>query len=804
MLHLFRLLNIGCAWLMLSFGGIVVGGELQSDTTTQIDFNRDVRTILSDNCFKCHGPDVKQRQANLRLDRSESATNPAESGAIAIVPRDIAKSELVHRISTNDDSLRMPPLDSHKKLTREQKALLIRWIDEGAKYKSHWAFVRPVRHQAPTSRVEEAGFKVQNEIDVFIADRLRRESLTMSPEADKATLIRRVTFDLTGLPPTLDEIDAFLADESSEAYSKVVDRLLASPHYGEHMARYWLDAARYADTNGYQVDLERTMWPWRDWVIDAYNRNLPFNQFTIEQLAGDLLPNPTHEQLLATGFNRNHCITVEGGVIDEEYRVEYIMDRVTTTATTWLGLTLGCCRCHDHKYDPLTQKEFYQLFAFFNQMPEKGYGEGMASAPKLSLATEEQSQKLKEFDEQLAETKLCLESIASNEAKGEQKALEQQQTELQKKRDELEKQVLHVMVMHDAKQVRETFVLNRGQYDQPQEKVNPDIPAALPPLPQDAPHNRLGLARWLVDPANPLTARVIVNRDWQRYFGVGLVKTAEDFGMQAEWPSNPELLDWLATEFVRSGWDIKHVQRLIATSATYRQSSNISPQLLERDPANRMLARGPRFRMAAEQIRDTALAVSGLLSQKMGGPSVNPYQPDGLWAELNDREGLSMKFVQSHGEDLYRRSVYTFWKRTVPPPTMQVFDAPEREYCVVRRSNTNTPLQALVLLNDIQMVEAARKLAERMLTKGGGSFEEKLNYGFRLATARRPSKKELEVLHRAWQEQHTELMNDLEAAKRLLNVGESPVNTMLDPVELASCTHVARLILNLDETITKN
>lgn len=790
-------------WVLL-FGsptGWGPGTSLASEKP--LDFNRDVRPILSNNCFKCHGPDAKQRQGGLRLDVRDSATSVADSGAKAIVSGDPGNSELIRRIMHADENERMPPPDSHKTLTAEQKEMLARWIKQGAEYKAHWAFVAPDRPNVPA--VAHSETRIVNPIDAFIADRLLSEGLSMSPEADKAVLLRRVTFDLTGLPPTIAEIDAFLADNSPQAYDKVVERLLNSPRYGEHMARYWLDAARYADTNGYQVDLGRTMWPWRDWVIDAFNRNLPFDQFTIEQLAGDLLPNPSPSQRLATGFNRNHCITVEGGVIDEEYRVEYVMDRVTTTGTTWLGLTLGCCRCHDHKYDPFTQKEFYQLFAFFNSVAEKGFGEnGSGTAPKMAFWTSELQQRRAALEQQLTEIKVQLQQTAAKEASDLRTSLEQQLAATQQKRNELDKEVLQVMVMQDAERPRDTFVLDRGQYDQPTVKVGPDVPAGLPPLPADATRNRLALAKWLVDAANPLTARVIVNRDWQRLFGTGLVKTVEDFGVQAEWPSHPELLDWLAVEFVRSGWDVKHMQRLIVTSATYRQASRVTPELLERDPENRLLARGPRFRLSGEQIRDAALATGGLLSTKFGGPSVSPYQSDGLWAELNDRDGLSMKFEQSHGEDLYRRSVYTFWKRTVPPPTMQVFDAPEREFCVVRRSNTNTPLQALVLLNDIQMVEAARKLAERMLTEAGQSLDERLSYAFRLAIARKPSPAELDVLRRAWNEEHTVLASDPVAVKRLLAVGESTANPSLDPLELAACANVARMILNLDEAITKN
>jgi hypothetical protein len=600
-------------------------------------------------------------------------------------------------------------------------------------------------------------------------------------------------------------VDAFVADHRPDAYERLVDRLLASPHYGEHMALDWLDAARYADTHGYHLDSGRDLTRWREWVIDAFNRNLRFDRFTVEQLAGDLLPNATPEQKIASGFHRNHMINFEGGAIPQEYLTAYLVDRVNTTAAVWLGLTLGCCQCHDHKFDPFSQKEFYQLYAFFNNVPEKGLdgNEGNA-APVLPLPTAAQRRTLEQLDAAIKGAEEWQKEFAPRSATG--KAVREQLTKLQQARAELAKHVATTMVMQELPQPRDTFVLVRGQYDKPGQKVTAAVPARLHPLPSGTPANRLGLARWLVDPANPLTARVVVNRYWQTYFGTGLVKTAEDFGSQGEPPSHPELLDWLATEFQRTGWDMKQMQRLIVTSATYRQASAVTPQLLAKDPENRLLARMTRLRLPAEFIRDQALAASGLLNGVIGGKSVSPYQPPGLWQELSSRgdsdQWTAQKYVQSHGQDLYRRTMYTFWKRTSPPPTLVTFDAPDRETCTVRRPRTNTPLQALVLMNDPTYVEAARKLAERVMREAE-TAEERIVLAFRLATGRRPKAEEVGVLRRVFEQQLSSFRRDKEAARKLLSVGEASRGSKLDEAELAAWASVASVILNLDEAVTR-
>ncbi len=988
-----------------------------------IDFNREIRPILSDKCFRCHGPDATSREADLRLDVRELAFED-RGGYRVIVPGDPEASELIRRVTQEDPSLHMPPAESKLAMSESEIVRLRRWIAAGAPWKEHWAFLAPSRPPRPD--VSDPDWP-RNAIDYFVLARLDQDGLAPSPEADRETLIRRVTLDLTGLPPAIEEIDAFLADASHDAYERLVDRLLQSPHYGEHMARLWLDAARYADTNGYQYDTERTQWPWRNWVIRAYNRNQSFDQFTIEQLGGDLLPDATIDQQIATGFNRNHGITIEGGIIDEEYRTEYVIDRVVTTSTVWMGLTMVCARCHDHKYDPFTQRDFYGLFAFFNQVPERGNsgfdprvrvpdaildrlrdeiaeldrcldeaepqiasaqmqweasvtqggalpagwmiavpsrvtaqsgatlklledqstlaggdapgqevydavlstqrtgitairlealtheslpenGPGRAfnsnfvlsefeatitpesgseppRALKFTSAVADYSQKNFEIAKAIdgdtgtgwavdgptrkqsctavfttdqpfgfgggteirvrlrhlygtahaigrfrfalsttpgiglvddvsglvgipasartPEQKVRLrQHFLKTQAPEEFRRLWTRRSELLGEAERREKTRVMTMVMQDMPQPRTTHVLQRGQYDKPQEAVSAHVPSLFPPLPSDAAADRLALARWLVDPAHPLTARVAVNRYWQKYFGIGLVKTAEDFGSQGQPPSHPELLDWLASEFVRTGWDVKAMQRLIVTSATYRQSGVVTPALQSRDPENRLLARGPRARLQAEMVRDQALAISGLLVDEIGGPSVYPYHPAGLWLEINNRPGYSRAYEQGHGRDLYRRSMYTFWKRTVPPPSMQTFDAPEREFCVVRRSTTNTPLQAFVLLHDPQFVEAARSLAERML-RHGGDTRDRLVYGFRLATSRRPSEAEVAVLERVFEARRSLYCEDHEAAQQLLAVGEATHDESLDLIEHAAYTAVARILLNLNETITK-
>jgi Protein of unknown function (DUF1553)/Protein of unknown function (DUF1549)/Planctomycete cytochrome C len=703
-----------------------------------VDFGREVLPILSDNCFRCHGPDATARKGKLRLD--------VHAGALrVIVPGKSGESELYRRVVSAEPREVMPPPKATKKLTANQIDTLRRWIDEGATWGQHWAFVAPKRPSIPQTRNPNP--ETRNPIDSFIVSRLEREQLRPSPEADRLTLLRRVTLDLTGLPPTPEEVARARNDKQEGWYERVVERLLASPHYGERMVWEWLDAARYADSNGYQGDGERTMWPWRDWAVDALNSNLPFDQFTIQQLAGDLLPNATTEQKLATGFNRNHMINGEGGRIAEENRVDYVMDMAETTGTVWLGLTFNCCRCHDHKFDPLTMREYYGLFAFFNQTPVNGGGGNPATPPIIEITPRNHSAKVK------------------------------------------------VMVMEDLPKRRDTFMYVRGSYEKPGEKVEAIFPAALGSAkPQAA--NRLDLARWLVSPENPLTARVTVNRVWQQFFGTGLVKTSEDFGVQGEKPSHPELLDWLAVEFQRA-WDMKALHRLIVTSATYRQSSKVTPTLLERDPSNRLLARGPRFRLPSWMIRDQALAASGLLVRTMGGPPVKPYQPSGVWEEATFGR---KRYQQDKGEALYRRSVYTFWRRIIGPTPF--FDATARQVCIVKPTRTNSPLHALTTLNDVTFVEAARVLAERVLTLGG-TPEERVERAFQRVLARKPTKPERDVLLACVSRSRREFANDAAAAKKLLAVGDSKRDEKLDAVEHAAYTAVCLAILNLDETLTK-
>ena len=1054
-------IKLGCVLWLLAPGLLVRAGG-KEPAAPVVDFNRDLRPIFSEICFKCHGPDANKRKAKLRLDTREGAFAD-HVGRKPFVPGDLANSEAWRRINARDTDDLMPPAASGMKLTVQQVKLFGDWIKQGAHYADHWSLVPPVT--PPLPKVKKTSWS-KNGIDRFILARLEQEKLQPSPQADKATQLRRVTLDLTGLPPTPDEVTAFLADNSSRAYEKVVDRLLQSPHYGERMALDWLDAARFADTHGYHIDSGRDMTRWRKWVIDSFNQNKPFDQFTIEQLAGDLLPNATVEQKIASGFNRNHMINFEGGAIPEEYHNAYLVDRVNTTATVWLGLTVACAQCHDHKYDPIKQKDYYQLYAFFNNVPEKGLdGNYGNAAPVLQLPTAEEAAarekiqseiaaaeaKLKQVEEEMAgaqskwekevadanpnepqglrlrftldetfegelagfigvkgqfqstnapawvsgkigkglaldgsgnsfvtaampvalertnsfsyggwvkqsgkgtgaflakmddaaslrgfdlfvgDGKLFVHLIhswpdnalrvtsktslpkdvwthvfatydGSSKASGvklfingKEAATEvtddkltdsilnettfnlgkrsashplngslddvrvyyrvlgadeiasladapnlalvripteqrtSQQTDelrnffrdkhypplaaaketLQSVRsalEKLEKSISTAMVMSEMEKPRDTFLLVRGQYDKPGDRVTANVPASLPPLPAGAPSNRLGLAQWLVSPNHPLTARVIVNRYWLMYFGAGIVKTAEDFGSQGEWPSHPELLDWLATDFIHSGWDIKRVQKLIVTSATYCQSSATTPGLIAKDPENRLLAHGPRFRLPAEFIRDQALAVSGLLNQEIGGKSVSPYQPAGLWEELASREDgknwSAQTYTQSHGPDLYRRTMYTYWKRTSPPPTLATFDAPDRESCTVRRARTDTPLQALVLLNDPTYIEASRKLGERLMTEAK-SDNDRIALVFRLATARAPKAPETKVLLKLHESQLSAYQADQSAALKLLAVGESQRNEKLDPAELAAWTMVASTVLNLDETITK-
>jgi len=1205
------------------------GASKEKTAGAQIEFNRDIRPILSDNCFACHGPDENKRKAKLRLDRKEGAFSPAKSGELPIVAGDLAKSELIKRVSSTDEDEKMPPPKSGKKLTPQQIDLLKKWVAQGAKWQNHWAFEKPQRPEIP--QVKDKKWP-RNEVDYFVLNRLEKEGLKPSPEADKTTLIRRVSFDLTGLPPTPEEVDAFLSDKSTGAYEKVVDRLLTSPRYGEHMARYWLDAARYADSHGYHIDSERSLWKWRDWVVEAFNNNIPYNEFTTDQLAGDLLPNATVDQKIASGYIRNNMSTGEGGAITEEYQCKYTFDRTETTSTIWLGLTMTCARCHTHKYDPITHKEYYQLYAFFNSLdesvmdgnkpnpdpfiklpsdeqskrqewlkkeiaagqtkleapipdldktqvaweqrwhekltsgwtplapdkiksdkvvvttvtnavvpsgseklaagvttnstnyvvaqvtnrvefevlpdksilvtganPEQDVHEvtinlepGLfaalklealphASLPKKSSArsddgafrlseiqaelvtpaakgeTNNKPKKIK-FSQALAdsaaekfpaanaidgkvetgwgpeasavaephaalfllaepmkvppdaklhvtlryeaskskralghfrlaaaqnkdlvellnppkpepwqligpfktpslyagltnvyppETEIDLKksypgvrdeikwsakpdfedgkphvlvqylhglpgvyylyrtinvpvarkmrvSVRADDlftlwvngkivaqdtndskeatsptkvtidlAKGENKFLLKvmnyqgessftfskdlddiesvpadiaavfattdkftgaQKTKLRdyyrrvhspewkslfenvaKWKEEdgtIEKAIPTTLVAKEGAKPRETFILLRGEYDKKSDKVSPGVPSILPPFPANSATNRLGLARWLTDPSHPLMARVTVNRFWQQYFAVGIVKTVEDFGVQGENPSHPELLDWLATEFMGTGWDVKRFQKLIVMSATYRQSSKMNPQLRAKDPENRLLARGPRTRLDAEEIRDSALYTAGLLVEKSGGRSVKPYQPPGLWEAVSFNN--SQKYVPDKGSAEYRRSMYIYWKRQSPPPNMLLFDAPTRETCTVRRLRTNTPLQALDLMNDPQYVEAARALAQRMITEGGKDARSRIAYGFRLATSRKPAGDEISVLADVLTQELADFKKDEGSAEKLLGIGDYKPNKDVDKAELASWTTIASMILNLDESITKS
>ena len=1076
---------LSAGFLILTLGNLV-GLSAAEPVAGKVDFNRDIRPILSDVCFHCHGPDENQREADLRLDNKTGAFAKRD-GSTTIVPGKPGSSELIRRITSTDPDERMPPADADRKLNPQQIELFRRWIAQGAEWKQHWSFVAPKRQPLPTVKNKSW---IANPVDAYILARLEREGLSPSPPADKTTLIRRVSLDLTGLPPTPAEIDAFLADDSPNAYDKVVDRLLKSPRYGERMAVRWLDLARYADTSGYQNDGERFMWRWRDWVIEAFNNNMPFDQFTVEQMAGDLLPNPTLEQRIATAFHRNHRGNAEGGVIPEEFAVEYVVDRVETTATVWLGLTLGCTRCHDHKYDPFSQKEFYQLFAYFNNLPENGRAiKDGNSPPYIQAPTRSQRKQLAKLRSQLAATETTFRKLGPDidraqvtwekslntekqidwtvtenlvarfaldaEARADQKpsfskkpgfsaptndakasggrkpadafefkdgtptfapgklgraadldgkryidagdvgkfdffdkfscgawinpqgpqggmilsrmmdadlkrakgyrmrlrngklevslsvrwlddairvetvepvtadrwqhvmktydgsrlakgvkvyvdgkpqklkvnldglnqtfqtddpfrigagggpvarfhgliddvrlynsSLSSAQVEQianvesinsivrtsPDKRTGPQQRKLRayflaeqapqpirdahrslvslriqtatfieelptVMVMQEMETPRETFLLKRGEYDKHGEQVQRGTPVSLHSLRDGAPNNRLGLARWLVDESNPLTARVTVNRYWEMLFGTGIVKTVEDFGSQGEAPTHPELLDWLAVEFVSpqtksaKPWDVKAILKTMVMSAAYRQSSKVTPALLEKDPENRLLARGPRFRLTAETIRDQALFVSGLMVEKRGGPSVKPYQPAGLWKEIATSTG----YPQDHGEKLYRRSMYTFWKRTVAPPSMVAFDAAAREACQARRARTNTPLQALTLLNETAFVEAARVLAERTMTEAGTTTD-RVTRAYRLAMSRRPSPVELRILSAGYDAHLAHYQKNPDATLKVISIGESKRNEKLSPTELAAWTAITGLILNLDEVVTK-
>lgn len=1194
-------LLLDAGWATLNDAGARVDGsqiitiedvDTPDRPAAPVDFNREIRPILSNKCFPCHGPDSAARKAGLRLDRFEDAIAKRGSDPGAIVPGDPGASEVLHRVASKNPDVVMPPPELDLELSDEEVALLRRWIADGAQWAEHWSFIPPSRDIQPPALAD--GNVPPNPIDAFIRARLQAEGRDHADRTDKRTLIRRVTFDLTGMPPTPEEVDAFVNDDSPDAYERVVDRLLASPRYGEHRGRFWLDAARYGDTHGLHLDNLRVMWKYRDWVINALNANMPFDQFIVEQLAGDLLPDPTIDQLIASGFNRCNVTTSEGGAIDAEYLVKYAVDRVETTSTIFLGLTVGCAQCHEHKYDPISQKEFYELYAFFNNTAEAAMdGNAAAPPPVIRVPTPEQTEQLEEIEQKVAglraefdapseeidsaqrawdaqlrtdlgsmwitETPTVAESQngasltiledgsviaegenpakdvyeftlrldgtgyqairletmlddrlpgrgpgrahngnfvlteieaeahdvndpsnvhvvkfasaradheqegaprgytiadaidgemhetwgwailgpehprphhavffaetpfgfeagtdlkislhfaskfashaigrprisvsrdkrlrpsspgpwhivgpmaeaasrndAYNTVYGPEESLEssdwdatfagekswsilesaadgtvvsldrqqysatylarvitspsarrvgvslgsddavkfwvngelvhenlvdrpaaadqdrfdidlregdnyvvmkivnnaggcgfyfklvadpsgvvppdiqamleiepdhrtaEQATSIQQfyrraewsrgreilaeisaeetRRDEINASIVTTLVSRELPERRAAFLLDRGQYDQPVEQVFPSVPEALPPLPEGAPDNRLGYAQWLIDPRHPLTSRVTVNRIWLQYFGTGLVKTAEDFGSQGEMPTHPDLLDYLAIWFMDSGWDLKALHQLIVTSDTYCQSAKVTGDAMAWDPENRMLARASRYRLDAEMLRDQALFMSGLLVEKMGGPSVKPYQPPGIWEAVGYTDSNTARFTQDMGEALYRRSLYTFWKRTAPPPSMSTFDAPSRETCTVRRERTNTPLGALVLMNDIQFVEAARHMAERVIREGGDTVESRVRFGFLLATAREPDAHEIDVIAGFYAEQHSTFAANIDAGTQLLSTGDSGRDESLDVPEHAAWTMVCNLLLNLDEAITK-
>ena len=774
------------------------GGPAESASSV-VDFNRDIRPILSKNCFSCHGQDSARRAGKVRLDRREAAIQKRKRGA-AIVPGRPSQSELVRRIRATDEAEHMPPEDSGNHLTAQQIALFERWIEQGALYAEHWSFVKPKTTSVPV--VKERIWPT-NPIDRFVLARLEKEGLKPSPQADRYALLRRLSLDLRGLPPAPEEVTAFVNDVSPGAYERLVDRMLADPAYGERWARVWLDLARYADSAGYGSDPLRTIWRYRDWVIDALNGNLPYDQFLIEQIAGDLLPHPTLEQRMATAFHRNTMTNTEGGTDREEFRVAAVKDRVDTTLQVAMGLTMGCAKCHDHKYDPLTQKDYYRFYAVFNQSAD---ADRPGEEPVIPAPTSEAAKQNQEIDARVAELvhkrvrspSFAVSVVAQRlpSLPAEVLIAHGEIAKLNKSRAAVP--TLPVMVELPAEKRRETHVLVKGSFLSPGDKVDAGVPTAFHPLPDGAPANRLGVALWLVDKKNPLTARVAVNRLWAQLFGTGLVETEEDFGTQGALPTHPELLDWLATEYMRGGWDTKALLRLIVTSATYRQSAKVTTESLDRDPHNRLLSRGPRFRLEAEMVRDQALALGGLLSRKMYGPSVFPLQPPGLWqAAFNGQR----TWATSQGDDRHRRGLYTFWRRTVPYPSMATFDAPSREICIARRIRTNTPLQAFVTLNDPVYVEAAQGLARRIVQ--APSDDERARFGLEVCLVRPPHPEEVRQIVCLVQAARAHYKADARAAVEIATdpIGRLPAG--FDAVELAAWTVAANVLLNLDGVLTK-
>tara|TARA_R110000851_G_scaffold86731_3_gene188865 strand:+ start:1228 stop:3531 length:2304 start_codon:yes stop_codon:yes gene_type:complete len=732
-----------------------------------VDYNFDVRPILSDKCFACHGPDVNKRAEDLRLDTPEGAFKALKDrkNEFAIVPNNLEKSALYQKITAKDSTELMPPLDSNLKLSSYEIQILKKWIEQGAAYEPHWAFVAVDKPELP--KLENADW-VNNEIDYFVLQKLQDIGLTPNQKADKERLLKRVSLDITGLPPTPEMQKKFIQNDAADAYEKVVDELLASDHYGEKMASHWLDVARYADSHGFQNDQLRTMWPWRDWVIHAFNENYSYEKFVTYQLAGDLVPQKSMETILATGFNRNHKINQEAGIIEEEFRVENVTDRTNTFGKAFLGLTLECAKCHDHKYDPISQKDYFSTFAFFDRMPPRqNKGEILAEAPIITI-TDELVQKELPF--------------------------------INKKEEE----DVDVMVIEERPDVRTTHILNRGVYDDVGEEVTAQTPASVLAYDDSAyERNRLGLTKWLFDAKNPLTSRVFVNRMWQEIFGAGIVRSSGDFGMQGDLPTNVHLLNWLSADFMENGWDMKRMIKKIVMSATYKQSSVISKDKLAVDPENKYLSRMSRLRFNAEMVRDHALATSGLLNPEIGGRSVKVYQPDGLWEAASSGRGVLANYVQDHGSNLYKRGIYIFIKRTTLPPVQLTFDAATRDQCEVQRQSTMTPLQALITLNDPTILESARVFSEKLMQEES-TVAEKIEKAFGTIVCRTIKPEEKEMLLGYYNEQESAFMKETEQAEAFINVGEFPASKDRDVVKVAALMQIIHTIYNLEETIVKS
>jgi len=759
------------ACLLLSFSPILAIGD-----TGNLDFNRDVRPILSENCFHCHGPDTTTRKAELRLDLADSAMTVVNA-------EDPDSSELIRRVLSNDPDEQMPPPESLKQITSEQKKILTDWIKTGGSFESHWAFTPPRQTSPP--KLENDNWS-KGAIDQFVLAKLRDQKLSPSQPANRETLARRIALDLTGMPLSPQAVNEFLADRSESSVEILIERLMHSPRYGEHMAIRWLEASRYADTDGYQNDRYRYQHVWRDWVIEAFNNNKPYDQFAIEQIAGDMLPKATLRQQIATGFGRNHRINSEDGSIPEEWRTENVVDRVDTFSTIFLGLTIGCARCHDHKYDPISQREYYQLFAYFNNVAEWGVGPNNGNSPPFIEIPKSWPNLGRDENQLIPPQPVKLRNARAEQGNGLKRPQAGSPATL--------------MIMHELTQPRETFVLQRGQYNMPDRSspVSAGVPASLTASDEDQPRNRLELAKWLFDPSHPLTARVAVNRIWQQFFSHGLVETSENFGSQGSPPSHPELLDWLALELIRNNWNIRAIQKQILLSQTYQQSSQLTEELLQRDPKNQLHARGPRSRLPAFTLRDQALAVSGLLVEKLGGPSTKPYMPPKVWKSISNNS-----YKQDKGANLYRRSLYTYWRRTIPPPTMMNFNAAAREVCVVRTETTNTPLQALTLMNNKVFIEAARCMAERMYLHNKNNLEEAIAFGYQLSVGRPPQVTELDIMEKTHANFLAHYTLNSAEAELLLATGETQRNQTIPAVDHAAMTMVASILLNLDETISK-